>query len=97
MKRYSPSPQVLETAISDEDLLKNDVLNHVSPGEDGTAMSKRVTKAYHRAKKASEVQNIRSRRICAEMRSKREETDHLFEPVIIEDSVPKVQTSLNDF
>ncbi|OEU76329.1 MAG: hypothetical protein BA864_07425 [Desulfuromonadales bacterium C00003093] len=97
MKTYAPSPQVLETAISDEDLLKNDVSNHTSYGEDVTAMSKQAMKAYRRAKKASEVQNIRSRRICAEMRSKHDGIDHPFEPVIIEESVPKIQTSLNDF
>ena len=97
MKLYSPSPQVLETAISDEDLFKNDVSDPTSCDEDGAAVSKQAMKAYRRAKKASQVQNIRSRRICAEMRSKREGTDHPFEPVIIEESVPKVQTSLNDF
>lgn len=94
---YTRTHNGIETVVSDEDLVKNDVSDHAPRGEDVIEVSKQAMKAYRRAKKASEVQNIRSRRICAEMRSKREGTDHPFEPVIIEESAPKVQMLLSDY
>jgi len=60
-------------------------------------LSKSVMKAFRSAKKAGGARDVKSRRICAEQRAKREGTDHPFEPVILEKPTPKVQASLSDF
>ena len=97
MDSHSPAPGVLETVVTDEDLLKTDVSTHASRGNNVPALSKQVMKAYRRAMKAGKARDAKSRQICAVQRANREGTDHPFEPVIIEESAPKVQTSLNDF
>lgn len=97
MTTHAPSHGVLETVVSDEDILKNGASTHASRGEDVSALSKHAMKAYRRAKKASKERDAKSRRICAVLRSKREGTDRPFEPVIIEESATKTQTSLSDF
>ena len=95
--QHSPAPGVLETVVSDEDLLEKDVSTHASRGEDTSAVSKQAMKAYSRAKKASKARDLVSRRSCALLRAKREGNDHPFDPVIIEESSSKVQTLLSDF
>ena len=97
MGTHTPSPGVLETVVTDDSLLEKDVSTHASRGKDVPALSKQVMKAYRRAKKASEAQDVKSRHLCAVMRSKREGTDHPFDQVIIEESAPKAQTMLSDF
>jgi len=97
MDTCTPSPGVLETVVTKDSLLKKDVSTHASHDKDVPAVSKQAMKAYRRAKKASEVQNIRSRRICAEMRSKREGSDLHVVPVIREEAALKVQMLLSDF
>ena len=97
MNTHSPLPGVLETVVSDDDLLEKDVSPHASRGKDVPAVSKQVMKAYRRAKKASKARDLVSRRTCALLRAKREGTDHPFEQVIIEESSSKVQTLLSDF
>jgi hypothetical protein len=94
---HSPSPGVLESVVTDDDLLKPDVSTHASRGEDVTPLSKQVMKAYRRAKKAGKAQDTKARRTCAMLRDKRDGTDHPFEPVTREESAPKVQTLLSDF
>ena len=97
MDTHPPSPGVLETVVTDDDLLKPDVSTHASRGEDVTPLSKQVMKAYRRAKKVGVAQDAKSRQICAVLRTKRDGTDHLFDPVTREESAPKVQTLLSDF
>jgi hypothetical protein len=96
MDIHSPSPEVLETVVTDE-LLEKDVSTHASHGEDVPALSKQVMKAYRRAMKAGKAQDARARRICAVLRAKREGTDPPVEPVVREEPVAKVQMSLSDF
>ena len=97
MDTHSPSPGVLETVVTDDDLLKGDVSTYASRGRDPPAVSKQVMKAYRRALKAGKAQDAKSRQICAVQRAKREGTDPLVDPVIREESAPKVQTLLTDF
>ena len=97
MSSHTPSPGVLETVVTDEDLLNPDASTHASRGEDVPALSKQVMKAYRRAMKAGKARDAKSCQICAVQRAKREGTDPPFEPVIIEESATKVQMSLSDF
>lgn len=97
MSTHTPSPCIVETIITADSLLKKDVSTHASHDKDAPAVSKQAMKAYRRAKKASEAQNIRSRRICAEMRSKREGSDLHVVPMIREETALKVQMLLSDF
>ena len=97
MDTHSPSPGVLETVVTDEDLLKPDVSTHASRGRGPPAVSKQVMKAYSKAKEAGEAQDAKSRQTCAMLRAKREGTGHSFESVTREESAPKVQTLLSDF
>ncbi len=97
MKTHAPSHGVLETVVSDEDILKTDVSTHASRGEDVTALSKQAMKAYRRALKAGKARDAKSRHLCAVQRSKREGTDLPFDPVIREEPMAKVQMSLSDF
>ena len=97
MNTHTPSPGVLETVVTDEDLLKEDVSTHASRGEDVPALSKQVMKAYSKAKEVGEARDAKSRQTCAMLRAKREGTDPPVEPVTREESAPKVQTLLSDF
>jgi hypothetical protein len=97
MGTHFPSYGVLETVVTDDDLLKPDVSPHAPRGEDVPALGKQVMKAYRRAQKAGEAQDTKSRQICAVLRAKREGTDHPFDPVTREESASKVQTLLSDF
>ena len=97
MNTHTPSPRVLETVVTDDDLLKGDVSTHASRGRDPPAVSKQVMKAYSKAKEAGEAQDAKSRQICGVQRAKREGTGHSFEPVTREESALKVQTLLSDF
>jgi len=94
---HSPTPGVLETFVTDDSLLEKDVSTHASRGKDVPAVSKQVMKAYRRAKKAGEARDAKSRQMCAEMRSKREGTEHLPKPGIIEEPAANVQKLLSDF
>ena len=97
MSSHTPSPGVLETAVTDDDSLKEDVSPHASCGEVVSALSKQVMKAYSKAKEAGEAQDVKSRRTCAMLHAKRDGTDHPFDPVTREESAHKVQTLLSDF
>jgi hypothetical protein len=97
MGTHSPSPRVLETVVTDDDLTKGDVSTHASRGKDVTQLSKQVMKAYRRAKEVGEAQDAKSRQICALLRAKREGTDPPVDPVIREEPTAKVQTLLSDF
>jgi hypothetical protein len=97
MDTHSPSHGVLETIVTDDDLLKGDVSTHASCGKDAPTLSKQVMKAYRRAMKAGKERDAKSRQICAVQRAKREGTDPLVGPVIREESTAKVQTLLSDF
>ena len=97
MDTHSPSPGVLETVVTDDDLLKGDVSTQVSCGKDVPTLSKQVMKAYSKAKEVGEARDAKSRQTCAMLRVKREGTDPLVDPVIREESAPKVQTLLTDF
>ena len=97
MDSHTPAPGILETVVTDEDMLKRDVSTHASRGEDVAAMSKQVMKAYRRAKKASKARDAKSRQICAVLRAKREGNTLPVVPVIREEPVAKVQTLLSDF
>ena len=97
MKTRIPAPGVLETVVSDEDILKTDVSTHASRGEDVTALSKQAMKAYRRAMKAGKARDARSRQICAALRAKREGTEIQVVPVIREEPTAKVQMLLSDF
>ncbi len=97
MSTHTPASGVLETVITDDSLLEKDVSTHASHDKDAPALSKQVMKAYRRAMKAGKARDAKSRRICAVQRAKRDGTDHPFDPVIIEESAPKVQTLLSDF
>ena len=97
MNNHSPAPGILETVVTDDDLLKRDVSTHASCGKDVPAFSKQVMKAYRRAKKASKARDAKSRQICAVQRAKREGTDPPVVPAIREEPAAKVQTSLSDF
>ena len=83
MNTHAPIPGVLETVVTDEDLLEKDVSTHASRGKDVPMWSKSIMKMFRGAKKASEARDLVSRRSCALLRAKREGTDHLFDPVII--------------
>ena len=97
MDTHSPSPGVLETVVTDDDLLKGDVSTYASRGEDVPTLSKQVMKAYSKAKEAGEARDAKSRQICAVQRAKREGTDPLVDLVTREEPAPKVQTLLSDF
>jgi hypothetical protein len=97
MTAYTPSPGILETIVTDEDLLKKDVSTHASHDKAVPAVSKQVMKMYRRAKKASKARDARSRQICAVQRAKREGTDAPFVPEIREEPTSKVQMLLSDF
>ena len=97
MNTHSPSPGVLETVVTDDDLLKGDVSTYASRGEDVPTLSKQVMKAYSKAKEAGEARDAKSRQTCAMLRVKREGTGHSFESATREESAPKVQTLLSDF
>ena len=97
MDTHSPSPGVLETVVTDDDLLKGDVSTHASCGRCPPALSKQVMKAYRRAMKAGKERDAKSRQICAVQRAKREGTDPPVDPVIREEPAAKVQTLLSDF
>ena len=97
MTTHTPVPGVLETVVTDDSLLEKDVSTHASHDKDAPALSKQVMKAYRRALKAGKARDARSRQICAVQRAKREGNDLPFDPVIIEESAPKVQTLLSDF
>ena len=97
MNTHAPIPGVLETVVTDEDLLEKDVSTHASRGKDVPMWSKSTMKMFRGAKKASDAQDAESRRSCALLRAKREGTDQPFEHVIIEEATPKVQMLLSDF
>ena len=97
MNSHSPSPGVLETVVADEDLLTPGVSTHASRGEDVSALSKQVKKAYRKALKASKARDVISCQICAVQRAKREGTAAPVDPVMREEPAAKVQMSLSDF
>ena len=97
MKHHSPSPGILETFVTDEDLLKRDVSTHASRDKDAPALSKQVMKAYRRALKAGKARDANSRRICASQRAKREGTALPAGPAIREEPTAKKQMLLSDF
>ena len=97
MDTHSPSSGVLETVVTDDDLLKEDVSPHASRGKDVPTFSKQVMKAYSKAKEAGEAQDTKSRQTCAMLRAKRDGPDPPVEPVTREESASKVQMLLSDF
>ena len=97
MRHHSPFPGILETIVTDDSLLEKDVSTHASRDKDAPALSKHVMKAWRRAMKAGKAQDAKSRHSCAAQRAKREGTDLPFDPVIVEESAPKVQMLLSDF
>ena len=73
MNTHRETSDVLETVYTDDDILRS--LNASCPPSESTetpTYSKRVMMAFRRAKRASEKNNARSRRIVEEMRMNRE-------------------------
>jgi hypothetical protein len=97
MDTHSPSPGVLETVVTAEDLLNPDVSTHASRGEDVPGLSKSAMAMYRRAKKAGKARDAKSKQICAMQRAKREGTDPPVDPTIREEPMAKVQMLLSDF
>jgi len=73
MDTHRETPDVLETVYTDDDILRS--LNASCPPSENIerpTYSNAVMRAFRRAKRASEKNNARSRRIVEEMRMKRE-------------------------
>jgi len=73
MDTHRETPDVLETVYTDDDILRS--LNASCPPSESTerpTYSNAVIRAFRRAKRASEKNNDRSRRIVEEMRLNRE-------------------------
>jgi len=73
MDTHRETPDVLETVYTDDDILRS--LNASCPPSENIerpTYSNAVMRAFRRAKRASEKNNARSRRIVEEMRMNRE-------------------------